>query len=360
MKKIIYILAMILLSACQKKEQEPIKKAKTLAPLEISKNDYDSFYINNKKYSLPVSYNQFEQNGISLNEEEFDYQQINKNSQTMANLKGLGINLGATFKNNSAEALDIKKAPIIELYINNNEGENNDFCINGLTWGTSYQDAKKSLKNIHIEEASKEFDKTINYYTDKNYVSLYFEDEKLSSVAIFSKSFMRDESYKNGEFVVFGQTVKFPLTIHDLEELLISNINIEGTYESLNPGEELTIRVYSPLFDNMADKASASGVDFELKNTSTNPIDLKDAQIIGLVAESSSDLSVGNIYVGASLEELKIVDKKNQNPPRLSIEGRVNDQLSKYIFTAANDTDYIYYADHEIIKHIEIRNTKEQ
>ena len=171
---------------------------------------------------------------------------------------------------------------------------------------------------------------------------------------------MRDESYKNGEFVVFGQTVKFPLTIHDLEELLISNINIEGTYESLNPGEELTIRVYSPLFDNMADKASASGVDFELKNTSTNPIPIKGAQIIGLVAESSSDLSVGNIYVGASLEELKIVDKKNQNPPRLSIEGRVNDQLSKYIFTAANDTDYIYYADHEIIKHIEIRNTKEQ
>lgn len=109
MKKIIYILAMILLSACQKKEQEPIKKAKTLAPLEISKNDYDSFYINNKKYSLPVSYNQFEQNGISLNEEEFDYQQINKNSQTMANLKGHGINLGATFKNNSTEALDIKK-----------------------------------------------------------------------------------------------------------------------------------------------------------------------------------------------------------------------------------------------------------
>lgn len=359
MKRIIYIFAMILLTACQKKELEPVQEVKPLAPLEIN-NDYDSFYLNNKKYSLPLSYEELKENGISLNEDEFYYQKINKNSQTMANLKGNGLDLGATFKNKSSEQIDIKEATIIELYINNTEGENKDFSINGLSRGSSYQEAKSLLKNIQTEEASKEDDKTINYYTDQNYVSLYFENEKLSSVAIFSKSFMRDEAYINGEFVVFGQTLKFPLTIHDLEDLLSSNINIEGNYKNLDPGDEITIRIYSPLFDDMEDKPSSSGVDFELKNTSPRPISIKDAQIVGLVAESSSDLSVGNIYVGASLDELKMVDKKNQNPPRLSIEGKTNEQLSKFIFTADNDTSYIYYADDEVIRHIEIRNTKEQ
>ena len=171
---------------------------------------------------------------------------------------------------------------------------------------------------------------------------------------------MRDESYINGEFVVFGQTLKFPFTINDLESMLATNININRDYQKLDPKDKLTIKIYSPLFDSSEIKFAASGLDFELKNTSDKPVDIKDAQVISVRSDNSSDISIGNIYVGASIDELKIVDKKNQNPNRLNIEGKVNDHLTKFIFNADNDTDFIYYADDEMVKHIEIINTKEQ
>lgn len=359
MKKILYLIAVIFLAACGQKEINEPKEEKILAPLEITKNDYDSFFLKGKKYLLPLSYDDFANNGIKLNEDEFYYPQINKNSQAMANLKADEVDLGATFKNDKSHAMDIKKSKIIELYINNN-GKNKDFSISGLAWGDSYQKAKKTLKNLHIEEASKDSERTLNYNTDNNYVSLYFKDNKLCSAAIFSKSYMRDESYINGEFVVFGQTLKFPFTINDLESMLATNININRDYQKLDPKDKLTIKIYSPLFDSSEIKLVASGLDFELKNTSDKPVDIKDAQVISVRSDNSSDISIGNIYVGASIDELKIVDKKNQNPNRLNIEGKVNDHLTKFIFNADNDTDYIYYADDEMVKHIEIINTKEQ
>ncbi len=357
MKIIFYMLAVILLSSCAKEDINLDQEEKTLAPLEITQNDYDSFFLNGSKYSLPMSYEDFRNSGISLNEDEFYYKKINKNSQSMANLKGDGVDIGATFKNDTQEAIDIENATIIETYINNMEGKNKDFSINGLSWGDSYQKAKKSLKDLNTAEAGDGDDKTINYNTDKNYVSLYFDEDKLSSVAIFSKRYMRDESYRNGEFVVFGQTVKFPFTINHLEELLFSSVDIDASRQILEANEELGVRVYSPLF-GLEDKAN-SGIDFKLKNTSQSPIPIKEAQVVSLVSDSSSDLSVGNLYVGASIDELKIVDKKNQKPVRLSIEGKVDGNLYKFVFRANNDTSYIYYADSELIRRIEIVNTKE-
>ena len=360
MRKFFYIILMILLSSCGQKELEPAKKIETLAPLEISENDYDTFSINGISYSLPANYTDFEKNGISLNEDEFYYQKISKNGQAMANLKGKANDLGATFKNTSSKAMDIKDSTIIELYINNNNDKNKDFSINGLRWGDSYQNAVNSLKDVRTEEANMNNEKTLNYYTDKNYVSLYFKEDKLSSAAIFSKSFMRDESYSNGEFVIFGQTVMFPLTVRDLEDLLNSNINIDQNYDTIGPGEVISLRIYSPLFENNEQNPNAYGVDFDIKNTSHKPISIKDAQIISLTSENSSDLSVGNIYVGASIDELKKMDKKNQNPRRLNIEGKIEDNLMKFVFNAKNDTDYTFHTDEEAIKHIKIVNKKEQ
>lgn len=45
MKKILYLIAVIFLAACGQKEINEPKEEKILAPLEITKNDYDSFFL---------------------------------------------------------------------------------------------------------------------------------------------------------------------------------------------------------------------------------------------------------------------------------------------------------------------------
>lgn len=360
MRKFFYILMMIFLSSCGQKNIEPAKEAKTLAPLEISKNDFDKFFLDGQSFSLPADYQDFEQNGIKLNEEEFTYQKMSKSGQQMANLKSSTIDIGATFKNTSSDPIDIENGKIIELYINNNNGKNKDFSIGGLKWGDSYQKASKSLKDIRTAEAIMNDEKTINYYTEKNYVSLYFKDDKLSSAAIFSKKFMRDEAYKNGEFVIFGQNVSFPLTIRDLEQLLGSDINIDQDLEKLDPGLVVTTKIYSPLLNDIEDHTKVYGLDIEIKNTGENTISPKDGQIISIKSDKSSDISVGNLYVGASIDELKNMDKKNQNPGRLKIDWKIENNLVKFVFNAENETDYIFHTDEDTIKLIRIINKKEQ
>ena len=358
MKKFLLLILFLLLPACQEQNQAHVSKAKTLAPLEVNKNDFDSFSLSGISYKLPLAYEDFRANGISLNEEEFSYQNLGKNSQSMANLRAADLDLGATFKNLSQEEVDIKGATIIEIYINNKNGKNQDFTINNLTWGDSYTKAQKSLKNLRTEEASSKDEKTINYYTDKSYVSLFFKDDKLESAAIFCKKYMRDESYKNGEFVVFGQNLIFPTSLSELEDLLGTKLKIEASNLVLDPMDEAEVMVYSPLFADIESELKAHSLDFLIRNDIQAPLAIKDCQIISLRSTKSPDLSVGNVYVGASIDELKIMDKNNQNPPRLAIEGK-EDGYAKFSFLAGNSTSYIFYTDENIIREIEIVNIKD-
>ena len=114
------------------------------------------------------------------------------------------------------------------------------------------------------------------------------------------------------------------------------------------------------MYEKIEDKNSSYGVDFYLKNTSDKPMSYEDAKIIKLVAENSSDLSVGNAYVGASIDELKKMDKKNQNPRRLLREGKNKDGTLKMVFSAENNTNYIFNINEKTITHIEVINQKEQ
>lgn len=362
MKKFLFIFASIFLSSCTNRESADLEPAKKIvAPIEIN-TDYDSFKLKGQTYSLPLSFEEFEKNGFYINENEYYHPNINKSQQIMVNMKADGSDVSATFKNTKDGPIDTKDGTIIELYINNQDGKNQDFSIHDLAWGTSYEEASKALKDLNTEQAATENDRTLNYYTDDNFVSLYFANNELSSVAIFSKSFMRDENYVGGEFAIFGQTVKFPLSIRDLEELLSSdfNINKDGDNQNLDPGEETTYRVYSPMYEKIEDKNSSYGMDFYLKNTSDKPMSYEDAKIIKLVAENSSDLSVGNAYVGASIDELKKMDKKNQNPRRLLREGKNKDGTLKMVFSAENNTNYIFNINEKTITHIEVINQKEQ
>lgn len=242
MKKFLFIFASIILSSCTNKESVDKKTTeKVVAPIEIN-TDYDSFKLKGQTYSMPLSFKELEKNGFYINENEYYHPKINKSQQVMVNMKADGSDVSATFKNTKDEPIDTKDGTIIELYINNQDGNNQDFSIHDLSWGTSYEQACKALKDLNTEKAATENNITLNYYTDDNFVSLYFANNKLSSAAIFYKSFMRDENYVGGEFEVFGQTVKFPLRIRDLEELLSSdfNINKDKDKQELNPGEEVT------------------------------------------------------------------------------------------------------------------------
>ena len=362
MKKFLFIFASIILSSCTNKESVDKKTTeKVVAPIEIN-TDYDSFKLKGQTYSMPLSFKELEKNGFYINENEYYHPKINKSQQVMVNMKADGSDVSATFKNTKDEPIDTKDGTIIELYINNQDGNNQDFSIHDLSWGTSYEQACKALKDLNTEKAATENNITLNYYTDDNFVSLYFANNKLSSAAIFYKSFMIDENYVGGEFEVFGQTVKFPLRIRDLEELLSSdfNINKDKDKQELNPGEEVTYRIYSPMFENTEDKNSPYGVDFYLKNTSDKQVSYEDAQIVKLVANNSSDLSIGNAYVGSSIDELKKMDKKNQNPRRLLGEGKNKDGTLKMVFSAENNTNYIFNINESTITHIEVINNKEQ
>lgn len=360
MKRIFLALMLIILSACQNevKEEKTEFRKKPIA-LELSKVDYDIFYLDGKSFSLPEYYKKFHDNGFYINENNYFHNTLSKNSQTMANIKGQGYDMGVTFKNSADRQVNTKDATITELYINNNNGLNKDFKIGNITWGQDFSRVKDIFKNFETEIAVTDSEKTLNYHTDKNYVSLFFTNDKLESVAIFSKNYMRDYNFVNGEFVVFGQTVKFPLTLEDLEEELASDFAIDKDYRKLEAGEALTLRVYSPIADELKEKNPKEGIDLYIKNTSDEAMDTKKAPIIKVVAENTSDLSIGNIYVGADINELKIVDKKNQNPKRLEINGKTDKNTLKATFTAENSTKYVYYANDKAITKIEVINTKE-
>lgn len=362
MKKFLFILMSIFLTSCASKDTKDLEASQeVLAPIQLNNPDYDSFTLKGQTYKLPLSFDELRKNGFTINENEYYHPSINKSQQVMVNLKADGADLGASFKNQTDGPINTEDGTIIELYINNQDGNNDDFSIHGLEWGTSFQEASENLDDLNLEEAATETERTLNYYTDDNLVSLYFSEDKLNSAAIFSKSFMRDENYVGGEFVIFGQTVKFPLNIKDLEELLSSDFDMdENEGKSLEPGEEVAIKLYSPMFDNPEDKNESSGLDFHLKNTSDKQCSYEDAEIIKIVADNSSDLSVGNVYVGASVDELKRVDKKNQNPRRLKIDGKNEEGVLKMTFTAENDTNYIFQINDQVVNHIEIVNKKEQ
>ena len=112
------------------------------------------------------------------------------------------------------------------------------------------------------------------------------------------------------------------------------------------------------MLENLEASDDSYGIDFYLKNTSNEPISYEDASIVKLSAGNSSDLSVGNVYVGASVDELKKVDKKNQNPRRLSILGKNEDGTTTITFKAEDNTYYIFRVNEEIVTYIEILNDK--
>ena len=362
MKKFLFILISVFLTSCVSKKAKDLEVSdEVLAPIELNNTDYDSFTLKGQTYKLPLGFDELKKNGFSINKNEYFQSSINKSQQVMVNLTAEGADLGASFKNPTDDTINTEDGTIIELYINNEDGKNDDFSIHGLGWGASFKEAKKNLDDLNLDETSTENEKTLNYYTDDNLVSLYFKEDKLTSAAIFSKSFMRDENYVGGEFVIFGQTAKFPISIKDLEEILSSDFDMDDNQDkSLYPGEEVNFKLYSPMFDQDEGKEESSGLDFYLKNTTDKALAYKDAEIIKIVSDDSSDLSVGNVYVGASVDELKRVDKKNQNPRRLSIDGKNEEGSFKMTFNAENSTNYIFEINEHVVEHIEIVNKKEQ
>lgn len=357
MKKTYIFLLLLALSSCKKASDQEVKaKPQALAPLEIDKYDYDSFTLKGVDYKLPIKYKDLSKNNLTLTKDQLYEDTIDKNQQIMTSLSCEGYNIGVTFKNISDLPIDIEEATVIEAYINSNDNLNKDFKIGNLSWGSSFDKAKESLKNFKTEEAVNDTNRTLTYYTDSNYVSLYFLDDKLTSAAIFSKPFMRDENYVGGEFIVFGQDVKFPLAIADLENLLSSSFDISVEDEILSPGEELSLSLKSPVID---EGDSGKTIDFTIKNTSQSEIYYKDAEIINISSDASSDLSVGNLYVGADNKEIKMMDKKNQNPPRLSVTGKNGDDAI-IDFIAENKTRYRFNMNRQYIKKIEVINENKE
>lgn len=358
MRKLYIIPLLLALSSCTPQVEEIEKEeTKVLAPLEIDSYDYDSFSLMGKTYKLPETYKDFSKNGFSLNKDQFYQETIDKNQQLMTGLSGEGYSIGVTFKNTTDLPVDIKEATIIEIYINSNNNMNKDFRIANLTWGSTYSKAKESLSNFKTEEAINDNNRTLTYYTDENYVSLYFIEDKLTSVAIFSKPYMRDENYVGGEFVVFGQDVKYPFALADLENLLSSSFDIDIEDEILAPGEEIVLDIKSPILGE--EESEESGLTFTIQNTNGSDVYYKDASIISIGSNGTSDISVGNVYVGADNREVKLMDKKNQNPPRLSVVGHHGEDAI-VDFIADNETRYRFYMNSKYITQIEVINEKKE
>ena len=356
MKKILLILCIIILSSCDKTTDEDLKKQTALAPLENPRTKESGFSIDGKNYKLPLKYDDFKENGIHLVENDYYKEKLNKDEQLMVNFRSDRTDFGGSLKNNTAKKINTKDALITEVYINSSLNE--DFEVNGLKFGDDYSKALAALKDYHVEEASAENEKNINYQTESDYISLYFTNDKLVSAAIFSKNFMRDKSYVEGEFVVFGQSIKFPDTLSGIEDLLGAKFTIDDEdNKKLKRFEEHKISLHSPLLKD----SKANDVDFVVKNISNYDIGIKDAQIIKITSDKSLDLSVGNIFLGQDIDELKIIDKQNQNPQRMSIDDEDDkedkddkNKIVRIVFDANNDTQYVFYTDGKSITKMEV------
>lgn len=348
MKKILLVLFIIILSSCGQNPKENNKTS--LAPLESPKKVENSFSLAGQNYKLPLKYSDFTKSGIKLVENDYYKETLNKDEQLMVNFSSANTDFGGSFKNNSEKKIPTKDALITEIYINS--ALNNDFEINGLRFGDDYSKAMKLLDDYYIEEASTDKEKSINYQTKNDYVSLYFSDDKLVSAAIFSKDFMRDKSYVEGEFVVFGQSVKFPETIAEIEELLGANFDADTEDKIIAPNEEYKIKLHSPFLKD----ENANDIEFVIKNTNDSDVAIKDGQIAKITSDQSLDLSIGNIFLSQGIDELKKIDKQNQNPQRMSIgEKNKNGQVS-LVFDAGNNTQYVFYTDGKAITKIDVIN----
>lgn len=353
MKKILLILLTIILSSCGQIPKENLPKESPLAPLESPRTKADGFTLDGKSYKLPLKYKDFKKNGIKLVENEYYKKTLNKDEQLMVNLKSASSDFGASLKNNTDKQINTKDALITEVYVNS--ALNNDFEINGLKFGDDYNKALKHLKDFYMEKASSDTEKNINYHTDTDYVSLYFSNDKLVSAAIFSKNFMRDKSYVDGEFVVFGQSIKFPQTLAEIEDLLGAGFEIKEDDDIiLSPMQESSVSLHSPFLN----EAQANEIEFTIKNITNYDMSIRDCQIVKISSDKSLDLSVGNIFLGQSIDELKKMDKKNQNPRRLSIGEVDEDGLARMVFDAESFTQYVFFTDGESINKIEIINRK--
>lgn len=351
MKKFLLILFTIILSSCGQFPKENIRKESPLAPLESPMTNADGFTLNGKNYKLPLKYQELKKDGIKIVENDYYKKTLNKDEQLMVNLKSAASDFGASLKNNTDKEIDSKEALITEVYVNS--ALNNDFEINGLRFGDDYSKALRLLKDFHMEKAISENEKNINYYTDTDYVSLYFSNDKLVSAAIFSKNFMRDKSYVDGEFVVFGQSIKFPETLAGIEDLLGAKFEMEED-KILAPMETTTISLHSPFLND----SQANEIEFAIKNISYYDMGIRDAQIVKISSDKSLDLSVGNIFWGQSIDELKKMDKKNQNPRRLSVGEVDEDGIARMVFDAENFSQYVFSTDENSINKIEIINRK--
>lgn len=353
MKKFLLILFTIILSSCGQFPKENIRKESPLAPLESPMTNADGFTLNGKNYKLPLKYQELKKDGIKIVENDYYKKTLNKDEQLMVNLKSATSDFGASLKNNTDKEIDSKEALITEVYVNS--ALNNDFEINGLRFGDDYSKALRLLKDFHMEKAISENEKNINYYTDADYVSLYFSNDKLVSAAIFSKNFMRDKSYVDGEFVVFGQSIKFPETLAEIEDLLGAKFEIKKEDDNiLGPMKEATVSLHSPFLSD----DQANEINFVLKNITYFDMGIKDCQIVKISSDKSLDLSVGNIFLGQGIDELKKIDKKNQNPRRLNVGKVEEDGIARMTFDAENYTQYVFSTDGQSINKIEIINRK--
>ena len=163
---------------------------------------------------------------------------------------------------------------------------------------------------------------------------------------------MRDKSYVEGEFVIFGQSVKFPETIAEIEDLLGAKFDTDADDKMLAPNEESKIKLHSPFLK----EENANDIEFVVKNTNDFDVNIKDGQIAKITSDQSLDLSIGNIFLGQGIDELKKIDK--QNTQRMSIgEKNKNGQVS-LVFDAGNDSQYVFYTDGESITKIDVINKK--
>ena len=352
MKKLSWILILLILVACNKDHEIKTTEKKHLAPLRVEDTNTTGFILNGISYNLPLSYEDLEKNGILLVENTYYKPTLSKDEQLMVNFKSETTDFGGSFKNTSNAKIDTKDAIITEVYINS--ALNKDFEINGLKFGDTFQRASRLLAKYDMVAATNGSERTINYQTKDDDISLYFTEDKLVSVAIFAKEYMREKTYVDGEFIVFGQSISFPVSLREIEHLLGDSFDIDKDNEVLKARDKLDLKIHSPFVED----SSYSDMEFTIKNTSYMDRPIRDCDITRIVTDQSLDLSVGNIFLGANNDELSDIDKKNQNPSRLSFIKDVGDGVIKMSFQAENDTQYNFYTNGDSITRIEIINQR--
>ena len=131
-----------------------------------------------------------------------------------------------------------------------------------------------------------------------------------------------------------------------------ANFDADTDDKILAPNEEYKIKLHSPFLKD----ENANDIEFVIKNTNDFDVDIKDGQIAKITSDQSLDLSIGNIFLSQGIDELKKIDKQNQNPQRMSIGKKNKNGQVSLVFDAGNNTQYVFYTDGKAITKIEVIN----